>query len=123
MKVLEEANRKHEELANKRWDAQATQEKCKVEQHEADAKVRGKLLENAAVAEVQCRYVCQAEKARLAVEELQTEWEASWLPQKVHMRLGVSFFSPLHCHWRLSKVAGYHHASECGGGLIKMEGE
>ena len=92
IKALEEANHKHEELAGKRCDAQAAQEKCKVEQHEADMKMRGKLLANAAVAEVRCQFMCQVEKARLAVEKLQMEWEASWLPQKVRMHLGVSFF-------------------------------
>ena len=41
VKVLKEANRKLEELANKRRDMQATREKHEVEQREADAKVRG----------------------------------------------------------------------------------
>ena len=52
VKALEEANCKCEELANKRQDAQATWEKHEVEQCEAEAKVRGKLLANATVAEV-----------------------------------------------------------------------
>ena len=102
VKVLKEANRKCEELAGKRHDAQAAQEKREVEQreaeqreaeqHKADTKVRGKLLANAAVAEVQCQFVHQVEKARLAAEKLQMEWEVSRLPQKVRMHLGVSFF-------------------------------
>ena len=71
---------------------QALQEKCEAEQHEADAKVRGKLLANAVVAEVQRQVVHQAAKVRLAAEKLQVEWEALWLLQKVQMKLGVSFF-------------------------------
>ena len=53
VKALEEANRKREDLVKKRWDTQVVREKCEAEQHEADVKVRGKLLANAAVAEVQ----------------------------------------------------------------------
>ena len=73
-------------------DAQATREKHEAEQREADAKVRGKLRANAAVAEVWCQFVCQAEKARLAAEKLQAEQEVSWSPRKLQMKLGVSFF-------------------------------
>ena len=51
------ANCKREDLANKRLDVQATQEKCEAEQCEVDTKVRGKLLANAAVAEVWCQVV------------------------------------------------------------------
>ena len=91
VKALEEANCKHEELVNKRRDAQAAQEEHKAEQCEADPNVRGKLLANAAVAEVWCQFVHQAEKAMLAAEKLQTEWEVLWSPWKVRMRLGVSF--------------------------------
>ena len=94
VKALEEAHCKHEDLANKRQDAQVTWEKCEVEQREADAKVQGKLLANAAVAEVQCRFVRQAEKARLMAEKLRADREASQSPRKVRMRLGVSFVSP-----------------------------
>ena len=86
VKALEEANRKRVDLANKRRDAQVTWEK-----HEADAKVRGKLLANAVVAEVRCQFLRQADKARLAAEKLQVEREAMQTPRKVHMRLGVSF--------------------------------
>ena len=52
---------------------QVAREKREADQHEADAKVRGRLLANAAVAEVQRRVVRQAEKARLVVEKLQVE--------------------------------------------------
>ena len=90
VKVLEDVNHKREELANKRQDAQAAWEKREADQHEADAKVRGKLLANAVVAEVRRRFVRQADKARLVAEKLQAEWEASQLPRKVQMRLGVS---------------------------------
>ena len=65
-------------------------EKCKADQCEADAKVRGKLLANAAVAEVWHRFVRQVDKARLAAEKLQAEWDASRSPRKVRMKLGVS---------------------------------
>ena len=84
VKALEEANHKHEELANKRresQDAQATRKKCEVEQREADVKVRGKLLANAVVAEVWCRVMRQADKARLAVSRIIT---ASILHFKEH---------------------------------------
>ena len=92
VKVLEEANRKHKDLVKKRRDAQVAWEKCEAEQREVDAKVRGKLLTNAAVAEVRRRFMCQADKARLAAEKLQAEQDASRLPCKVRMRLGVSAF-------------------------------
>ena len=92
MKALEEANRKREDLAKKRRDAQVAWEKCEAEQCEADAKVRGKLLANAAVAEVRCRFVRQVDKARLEAEKLQAERDASRSPCKARMRLGVSAF-------------------------------
>ena len=95
MKALEEANRKHEDLAKKWRDAQVVQEKREAEQHEVDAKVRGKLLANAAVAEVQRWFVRQADKARLVAEKLQAEWDAAQSPRKVQMRLGVSAFFSL----------------------------
>ena len=65
-------------------------EKCEADQREADAKVRGKLLANAAVAEVRCRFVRQADKARLVAEKLQAERDMSRSPHKVWMKLGVS---------------------------------
>ena len=92
VKALEEANRKREDLAKKRQDAQVAWEKCEAEQCEVDAKVRGKLLANTAVAEVRRRFMRQADKARLASEKLQVERDASRLPRKVRMRLGVSAF-------------------------------
>ena len=95
VKALEEANCKREDLAKKRRDTQVAWEKCEAEQHEADAKVRGKLLTNAVVAEVWCRFMCQADKARLAAEKLQAEQDASRSPRKVQMRLGVSAFFSL----------------------------
>ena len=95
MKALEEANHKHEDLAKKRRDAQVTCKKCKAEQREADVKVRGKLLANAAVAEVRCRFMRQVDKARLVAEKLQAEWDAAQSPCKVQMRLGVSAFFSL----------------------------
>ena len=52
--------------------------------------MRGKLLANAAVAEVQHRFLCQVDKARLVAEKLQAEREASQSPRKVRMKLGVS---------------------------------
>ena len=91
VKALEEANRKREVLAKKRWDAQVAREKHEAEQREADAKVRGKLLANAAVAEVRRRFVHQADKVRLAAEKLQAEWDTLWSPRRVRMKLGVSF--------------------------------
>ena len=90
VKALEEANRKRVDLANKRWDAQVTREKRKADQCEADAKVRGKLLANAAVAEVRHRFLRQVDKVRLAAEKLQAEWETMQTLRKVRMRLGVS---------------------------------
>ena len=95
VKPLEEANHKREDLAKKRRDAQVAREKRKAEQHEVDGKVRGKLLANAAVAEVRRRFVRQADKARLAAEKLQAEWDVSRSPRKVQMRLGVSAFFSL----------------------------
>ena len=80
VKALEEANRKRVALANKRQDAQVAWEKREAEQHEADAKVRGKLLTNAAVAEVRRRFLRQADKARLAAEKLQAERETMQMP-------------------------------------------
>ena len=90
MKALEEANRKHKDLVRKQQDTQVAREKREAEQREADMKVRGKLLANAAVAEVQCQFMRQADKVRLAVEKLQAERDASQLPHKVRMKLGVS---------------------------------
>ena len=92
VKAHEEANCKCEDLAKKWRDAQVAWEKCEAEQCEADAKVRGKLLTNAVVAEVWRRFVCQAEKARLMAEKLQAERDASRSPHKVWMKLGVSVF-------------------------------
>ena len=90
VKALEEANHKREDLVKKRWDVQVAREKCEAEQREADTKVRGKLLANAAVAEVRCRFVRQADKARLVAEKLQVERDMSRSPRKVWMKLGVS---------------------------------
>ena len=95
VKALKEANRKREDLAKKRWDVQVVREKREAEQCEADTKVRGKLLTNAAVAEVRRRFVRQADKARLVVEKLQAERDVSQSPRKVQMRLGVSAFFSL----------------------------
>ena len=95
VKALEEANRKCEDLAKKWWDAQVTWEKREAEQHEVDAKMRGKLLANAVVAEVRCQFVRQADKARLVAEKLQVEQDVARSPRKVRMRLGVSVFSSL----------------------------
>ena len=92
VKALEEANRKRVVLANKRRDVQVAREKREAEQREADAKVRGKLLANAAVAEVQRQFLRQVDKARLVAEKLQAERETMQTPRKVRMRLGVSFF-------------------------------
>ena len=86
VQVLKEANCKHNKLATKQCDVQATQEKCKVDQCEADVKVRGRLLANVAVAEVWRWYACQANKARLAAEKLHMEQEASQSPWKVWMQ-------------------------------------
>ena len=92
VKALKEANRKREDLAKKRRDVQLAWEKHEAKQREADVKVRGKLLANAAVAEVRCRFMCQADKARLVAEKLQVERDALRSPRKVRMRLGVSAF-------------------------------
>ena len=85
VKALEEANHKREDLAKKRQDVQVAREKHEAEQCEVDMKVRGKLLADAAVAEVRCWFVCQADKARLAAEKLQAERDASQLPRKVRI--------------------------------------
>ena len=95
VKALEEANRKREDLAKKRRDAQVAWEKREAEQREAELKVRGKLLANAAVAEVWRQFVHQVDKVRLAVEKLQAEQDVSRSPRKVRMRLGVSAFFSL----------------------------
>ena len=86
-----------------------------------DAKVRGKLLANAVVAEVRRRFMRQADKARLAAEKLQAEWDASRLPRKVRMRLGVSasFFSLL---LEAEKHVGNRCTRECGGGIVETQG-
>ena len=63
-KVVEDTNRKCEELTNKRRDTQAAWEKHEAEQYNADAKVRGKLLANAVVAEVRRQFVRKADKAQ-----------------------------------------------------------
>ena len=97
VQVLKEANRKCDKLATKRCDAQTAWEKCEADQCKADVKVRGRLLANAAVAEVRHRYVHQVNKARLVAEKLHSEWEVSQSPQKVRMQLGVSFPSCFHC--------------------------
>ena len=97
VKALKEANCMCKELANKRHNAQATQEKHEADQHEVDAKVRGRLLTNAAMAEMQCQYVCQANKVRLVAEKLRMEQEVSQSPQKVWMQLGVSLSFLLRC--------------------------
>ena len=97
------------------------QEKHEVERHEVDAKVRGRLLANAAVAEVRCRFLRQAEKARMAAERLQVEREVAQSPRKVRMRLGVSIsFSST---WLdAEKSAGDRCACERGGGIVETEG-
>ena len=51
--ALEDMQRKHDRLVVKHHEAQATREKCKLAQHEADVKVRGHLLADATMAEVQ----------------------------------------------------------------------
>ena len=84
--------------------------------------MRGKLLANAAVAEVQRRFLRQADKARLAVEKLQAEWEAMQTPRKVRMRLGVSFLLAFSSMFRADRCVGNHCARECGGGVVKVEG-
>ena len=121
VKPLEEANHKREDLTKKRQDAQVAREKREAEQHEAYGKVRGKLLANAAVAEVRRQFVRQADKARLVAEKLQVEWDASRSLRKVWMRLGVSvsFFSLL---LEAEKHVGNRCTRECGGGIVKMQG-
>ena len=51
--ALDKADCKRNKLVTKRHDAQAAWEKHEVDQHEVDVKVRGRLLVNAAVAQVQ----------------------------------------------------------------------
>ena len=121
VKALEEAKRKCEDLVNKRRDAQVAREKREAEEREADVKVRGRLLANAAVAEVQCRFLRQAEKVRMVAERLQAEREAAQSPRKVRMRLGVSIsFSST---WLdAEKSAGDRCACERGGGIVETEG-
>ena len=116
VEALEDMNHKQEELANKRRDVQAAQEKRK-----ADAKVRGKLLTNAVVAEVWRRFVCQADKARLVAEKLQVERDMSRSPRKVRMKLGVSnslFSSSLEAE----KSVGNRCAHECSGRIVEAKG-
>ena len=96
-------------------------EKHEADQHEADVKVRGKLLANAAVAEVRRRFVRQANKARLAVEKLQAEREALRSPRKVQMKLGVSI-SLFSSSLEAEKSVGNRCACECGGGIVKAKG-
>ena len=74
---------------------QAAQEKHEAGQRKVDAKVRGKLLTNAAVAEVRRQFMRKADKARLAAEKLQMELEELRSPRKVRMKLGVSAFPML----------------------------
>ena len=121
VKALEEAKRKRKDLANKRWDAQVAREKREAEEREADAKVRGRLLANAAVAEVRRRFLRQVEKARMVAERVQVEREAAQSPRKVWMRLGVSIsFSST---WLdAEKSAGDRCACERGGGIVETEG-
>ena len=90
VKVLEDTNCKQAELVNKQRDTQVTQEKHEADQRKADVKVRGKLLTNAAVAEVWCQFMHQVDKVRLAAEKLQAERDALRSPRKVRMKLGVS---------------------------------
>ena len=121
VRALKEAKRKREDLANKRQDAQVAREKRKADQREADVKVRGRLLANAAVAEVWRQFLCQAEKARMVAEKLQAEREAAQSPCKVWMKLGVSIFpsSPL---LDAEKSVGDRCACERGGGFVEAEG-
>ena len=83
--------------------------------------MRGRLLTNAAVAEVRRRFLRQAEKARMAAEKLQAEREAAQSPRKVRMKLGVSIFpsSPL---LDAEKSVGNRCARERSGGFVKAEG-
>ena len=121
VRALKEAKRKCEDLANKRRDAQVAREKREADQREADAKVRGRLLANAVVAEVRRWFLHQAEKARMAAEKLQEEREAAQSPCKVQMKLGVSIFpsSPL---LDAEKSVGDWCARERGGGFVEVEG-
>ena len=121
VRALEEAKHKREDLANKRRDAQVAREKREADHREADMKVRGRLLANAAVAEVRCRFLRQAEKARMVAEKLQAEREAVQLPRKVQMKLGVSIFpsSPL---LDAEESVGDRCACERGGGIVEAEG-
>ena len=131
VKVLEDMNCKCEDLVNKRQDAQAAWEKreadlCKADQCEADqrevaVKVRGKLLATAAVAEVRRWFMCQANKARLAAEKLQMEWEASQSLRRVWMKLGVNIFL-FSSSLEAEKSVGNHCARECGGGIVEAKG-
>ena len=120
-RALEETKRKREDLANKRQDAQVAREKREADQREVDAKVRGKLLANAAVAEVQCQFLHQAEKARMAVEKLQAEREVAQSPRKVRMKLGVSI-SPSSPLLDAEKSVGDRCAREHGGRFVEAEG-
>ena len=121
VRALEEAKRKREDLVNKQRDVQVAQEKREADQREADAKVRGRLLANAAVAEVRHRFLRQAEKARMAAEKLQVEREAAQSPCKVRMKLGVSIFpsSPL---LDAEKSVGDRCTRERGSRFVEAEG-
>ena len=121
MKALEEAKCKRKDLANKRRDAQVAREKREADQREADAKVRGKLLANAVVAEVRRRFLHQVEKARMAAEKLQAEREVAQSPHKVWMKLGVSI-SPSSPLLDAEKSVGDRCARERGGGFVEVEG-
>ena len=121
VKALEEAKCKCEDLANKRRDVQVAREKREADQRELDAKVRGKLLANAAVAEVRRRFLRQAEKARMAAEKLQAEREAAQSPRKVRMKLGVSI-SPSSPLLDAEKSIGDRCTREHGGGFVEAEG-
>ena len=83
--------------------------------------MRGRLLANAAVAEVRRRFLRQAEKARMAAEKLQAEREAAQSPCKVRMKLGVSI-SPSSPLLDAEKSVGDRCARECGGGFVEAEG-
>ena len=83
--------------------------------------MRGRLLANAAVAEVRRQFLRQAEKARMTVEKLQAEREAAQSPRKVQMKLGVSISlsSPL---LDAEKSVGDRCAHERGSGFVEAEG-
>ena len=83
--------------------------------------MRGRLLANAAVAEVWRRFLRQAEKARMAVEKLQAEQEAAQSPRKVRMKLGVSI-SPASPLLDAETSIGDCCARERGGGFVEVEG-